>query len=40
MAATYEALLSKLDRRAWAQRAVSVTLPWWRKLPLAAKLAF
>jgi phytoene synthase len=40
MAATYEALLSELDRRAWQAPAERVSLPWWRRLLVAAKLAF
>jgi phytoene synthase len=40
MAATYEALLGELDRRAWQTPAARVSLPWWRKLLVAARLAF
>jgi phytoene synthase len=39
MAANYKALLAELDRRGWQTPAVRVSLPWWRKLLVAAKVA-
>jgi phytoene synthase len=38
MAANYRALLSELDRQAWEEPAVRISLPWWRKLMLAAQM--
>ena len=36
MAANYTAVLDEMDRRGWRNPTVRVSLPWWRKLALAA----
>ena len=37
MAANYAAVLAEMDRRGWHTPSVRVSLPWWRKLVLAAR---
>ena len=37
MAANYAAVLAEMDRGGWRNPAVRVSLPWWRKLALAAR---
>ena len=37
MAASYTAVLAEMDRRGWRRPAVRVSLPWWRKVVLAAR---
>jgi phytoene synthase len=39
MAATYEAVLSRLERRGWRNPAQRVSVPGWQKLLLAARFA-
>jgi hypothetical protein len=37
MAASYDAVLAEMDRRGWRRPAVRVSLPFWRKLMVAAQ---